>query len=906
MIRYIERCMNQKKLSEHKWDGHFAFMHFKELKGMFVNGKPLKWHYRFKNGDVVERITHPYDPITAFFATVGAFIGAHAVAFTVGALAVGAGLTVALVAAGSKPNISPGGTKEYESSSNPEIKGANNSISDGIIPYVFGKTQQTANYGQTPYKRIVDGSSTNKYLQYFVSNYDNVVYSDYKLGDTLVNNYSVDYVNIDTSYGGSTFIGFDNVKAVNRDEQLSYNAYEEVQQTASHTYSQATTSTSLQIDFVVRFTNVDILNWANKEFRLTANIIDDLLASQELTEDFTIEVGDLNPVTGETDVYTYNGTKTWVMPTGTNITELTDTSFQPLIYTRGNSTEVTNELDSIYYSEDITTDDYSNSLTLNQSVNYYQGTTSEILETSPDGTTEIDIILSFPQGLYTQESDGSRSARSAIIDIEYKGSSDSDWNAISDANALYVRDIDGVKQSVATSTTTVDGSKVTVYSPPDLADADQLFYRTIGMELDSDVYAVRVRSADFADKTNFDIGVPYVNEIHFYNEEDVLDINILPYVNQIAFEATAYKGLSGTLKKFNYIAEAEIPIWNGTDWNTTDKTTNPAAIIRDLLTNPIVNPRAEDVSTLDNDSLTALYEFCEDEGYKASGIVSDQMKIGEVLDNILSNCQATMIPLYDGNHTFVIDTDDKTSIGLFNQHNSWGFKWSPNIGRQTEAIRASFINNETYTQDELTVYYYNGSVSETPETGTTDDDYEIIKKDYKFVNDRASVLKIATYELTNIQEKRNYFEFNVNLEGINLRLYDRCYISNTTNMQNESSGLIKSVNTSGGNLTGFTLYSEIDIPENSKIVIRSLDYDNEQPAITIYDVTNSGSSDIVNITSVVYNGVIKGQGNITGIQDTWWYDGDLFTIGQDTIHDCLIIGIKYNEDNTATITARDY
>jgi hypothetical protein len=309
---------------------------------------------------------------------------------------------------------------------------------------------------------------------------------------------------------------------------------------------------------------------------------------------------------------------------------------------------------------------------------------------------------------------------------------------------------------------------------------------------------------------------------------------------------------------------------------------------------------------LDNDSLTALYEFCEDEGYKASGIVSDQMKIGEVLDNILSNCQATMIPLYDGNHTFVIDTDDKTSIGLFNQHNSWGFKWSPNIGRQTEAIRASFINNETYTQDELTVYYYNGSVSETPETGTTDDDYEIIKKDYKFVNDRASVLKIATYELTNIQEKRNYFEFNVNLEGINLRLYDRCYISNTTNMQNESSGLIKSVNTSGGNLTGFTLYSEIDIPENSKIVIRSLDYDNEQPAITIYDVTNSGSSDIVNITSVVYNGVIKGQGNITGIQDTWWYDGDLFTIGQDTIHDCLIIGIKYNEDNTATITARDY
>ena len=36
------------------------------------------------------------------------------------------------------------------------------------------------------------------------------------------------------------------------------------------------------------------------------------------------------------------------------------------------------------------------------------------------------------------------------------------------------------------------------------------------------------------------------------------------------------------------------------------------------------------------------------------------------------------------------------------------------------------------------------------------------------------------------------------------------------------------------------------------------------------------------------------------------YQGDLFTIGQDTIYDCIVTDIKYGEDMTATITAREY
>ena len=132
------------------------------------------------------------------------------------------------------------------------------------------------------------------------------------------------------------------------------------------------------------------------------------------------------------------------------------------------------------------------------------------------------------------------------------------------------------------------------------------------------------------------------------------------------------------------------------------------------------------------------------------------------------------------------------------------------------------------------------------------------------------------------------------------------YISNTTNMNTESTGLIKSIILDGTDIIGLELYSEIEIPDNAQIIIRSLDYTNETPVVYVYEVTNKGLTNIVNISPILYNGNIRGAGEITGVKDKWYYDGDLFSLGQSEIYDCTITNIQYNEDNTATITARDY
>lgn len=912
MIILYRKCLLKQEMQEKKWDKLPAFLFFSKYKNVYVNGKPLKWYTIFKNGDVIEVVERPQG-IGAFIvgaiAKIGAVLSATAVtvagvSITYGAI-LGTVAVVGLAVVASRLGQGLGGfggvgtdnANTDATETKPEIKGANNTVSTNIIPVVYGKTRQTPFYGQLPYRLTQDGGATNIYRQYFIANTNNIVISDEKFGETPLSDYSVDYVDSTKSFGGSVFIGYDNVKSVQRDEQLSINTDEQVNQNSIVNYNQSTTSTTLEYNFEMQFSNVVIGSWANKTFNILFDVLDDLSSPVELTQDFTITSGDLTLVSG--DVYTYSGTHTFTQ----DITYLTQSTFSPVTDTRGNSEEIASELDSLYIDEEVITDDFSSDLTLNRSVNKYLGTVSEVVETSPSDTTEIDVVISFPQGLYKQENDGSRISRSTKIDIQYKTQTGTYQDL--DTATLKIRDLDGVLQDLSTSTTTVSGSVMTVYSPSDISQADELFFRTITLVLPKDTYSVRVKSADLVDKTTFDIGTPVCSEFDFYIDGDVLDESILPDVNQIALEATAYKGLSGTLKKYNYLAEAKINIWDGTDWDTIDKTSNPAAIIRDILTNDAVNPRAEDITALDNDSLVELYNWCETEGFEAYTLIVDQSKILDIVAQILINCQATFTRL-GGKYVFVIDNEGKTPVGLFGQHNSFNFKWTPTMGRVTEAIRASYVNIETNTQDEFTAYWYNNQVNYTPETGKVDSDYLIIKTDYNYVNDIDIVKKIVEYELTTTQTKRNNFEFQVNLEALNLELFDRIYVSNTCDMSEESTGRIKSLITSGGNITGFQLYTPIEISENSSITIRSLDYINEMPVVNIYSVTNSGNSDIINISPIVNDGVIKGQGTINGKYNSWYYDGDLFSVGVATPYDCVVTNIRYNDDLTATITCREY
>lgn len=909
VVYVSEHSLGSKHTTEYNMAGSrlISILDKGQIKHALVNGKRAKPYQKLKQGDVVDVYVPAGDSdsvsgllITASLAAVAVLVPSPASPFLLKAAAfTGISTTIGFLAGLIAPNQPLEGEGEGEadgSTDRAEIRGSRNTTSKGVLPILFGEHLQTPFYGQRPYRLVGDGSASNKYLQLFIANYSDVNMSEKKLGETLVTDFDSNALTITESQGGASFIGFDNVMPVLKEEQITLDTEQGVFEQSVTTYNDSIVSGSWTYEPIIEFTNVDITNFPDRNFR-----VDMKFDNGTVNRGKIITSSDLTLVSGTT----YRATKIFDSSTSGSNT-LISATFYCTDPTRYSIADFDNGLNTRLISEEITIGAYNPTTTVNNDINRYLGVPVSVNDTTPPSTTEVDLIISFPQGLYTQGATGAVSGRSTKIYVEYKAVGAGSYSTISSATSVYVRDMDGVKQPLSSSSTTVSGGEVTLYAPDDDKQANELFFRTIGMELPSGQYVVRVRSADLLEKSTDEFGSPILSEFNFYVDGDTVSTDILPSVNQIAVEAVAYKSLSGELKKYNYLGKLEIPVWNGVDWNTTAETRNPAAIVRYLLTDTKVNPRAEDVSLIDNDTLTDFYNFCDTNNYYADGVITDPTKIGAVVAQILDNAKGGFT-LVEGKYVFVFDDPDADVLDMFTPHNSWDFIWSPNAGKTTDALRIQFINEDDYTQDEVTLYYYGGAVHETPDTGTSDVDYEIITQETQFITNRDHIVDRFTYSLTNIQEKRNFFEFKVNLEGLTRRLFDRVYVANTCDMTDEVSGNIKEVVTSGGNITGFNLYSEVDVPAGSSIVIRSIDTANTTSVINTYTVNNSGLTDSIQIDPIPNTGIIKGKGKISGFSSgyEWDYDGDLFEIGVGKVYTALITNIRYNDDLTATIEARE-
>ena len=364
MIRIIYRNFSQKKLVHKKWDYHPAFLHlpsFRGAKAVYLNGKPLEWHNILKNGDIIEAV---YTPGKFFDKLFDSFFGKilGVISFGIAGFAL---MQYARHAAESKKAApsSPASSsqKEYSSVTQPEIKGAQNDISDNILPVLFGKTQQTPSYGQLPYRLVSDGSGENKYRQYFIANYNNVLYSDFKLGETSIENYISNYYNIDIALGSSDFIGYENVKTVTADEELSYDKEGAVTQSVIEYINRDITASSVSCSFSLRFENVpNTTNFSNKSFSFSIsgqNNTDNVEASKSIT------ITKSN-ITQSGDYYVYSGS----MSVSAAITYLSSVQFAADSNTRNNQTETNNQLNVVLTSFSITAGSYSASFTENKPV----------------------------------------------------------------------------------------------------------------------------------------------------------------------------------------------------------------------------------------------------------------------------------------------------------------------------------------------------------------------------------------------------------------------------------------------------------------------------------------------------------------------------------------------------------
>jgi len=247
------------------------------------------------------------------------------------------------------------------------------------------------------------------------------------------------------------------------------------------------------------------------------------------------------------------------------------------------------------------------------------------------------------------------------------------------------------------------------------AKTQNLVMRNIRMEgLPRATYEVRVRrntadvdSSYIFDEAQWSVMRAILNEAAFKTPIPIC-------VSELRIRAS--EQLSGYVDNFNALCVSNIPDWNGTAWATAN-TSNPASIMRYLLTtrHGLSNPYS--TSKLDNAALVELWNYCHDNGYEFNFICDSEENTWSRLVQVLAPGRAAPTTDVDGLWGVVIDRNGKTPVQLFTPRNSWGMQVQRGFVDMPDALRVSFVDQtDDYVQKEA--YVYNDGYSANGENGT--------------------------------------------------------------------------------------------------------------------------------------------------------------------------------------------
>jgi hypothetical protein len=237
--------------------------------------------------------------------------------------------------------------------------------------------------------------------------------------------------------------------------------------------------------------------------------------------------------------------------------------------------------------------------------------------------------------------------------------------------------------------------------------------------------------------------------------------------------------------------------WNGTSWDAAATISrNPAAYFRDalLLTNRNAEPLPGEV--MDSASLSAAWTFANINGFTCDAIAQGR-SIQEILKLLASSMRAS--PGQADMWGLVIDKDRSAlpPSFLLTPMNSKNLGAESNWDRVPHGLRVSYTDSALDWQQREVMVYRSGfnSANATLIESWSD----------QTANTEAKAVASAIYHLRVMVYRNRRYQYEVGFEG---RSYVRGMLGGIADevvVRDCYYGLIKSVRTSGGNVTGFTI-----------------------------------------------------------------------------------------------------
>ncbi len=299
---------------------------------------------------------------------------------------------------------------------------------------------------------------------------------------------------------------------------------------------------------------------------------------------------------------------------------------------------------------------------------------------------------------------------------------------------------------------------------------------------------------------------------------------------QIGLKILANDSTKDTLDEINCMAYGTARIWDGAKWTSREyPTRNPAAWILAVLTTDI-HPHSKFLdSEIDMDALGELYEYCEKENFYCDGIVTQDTKKSDLLNQILTECNATMFMANDGKWTFAVEKKQDIPIALLNEQSVQSVTVAKSFARKAYAQKITFTDRTTWN---INTTYINENNEVNP-AEIYDKQRLITETTVKYITSGNQVLKYARRLLARQKLQPREITVNVGREGDYYPLYSKVLLQMKQLKIGLSGGTIHAITVQDGKITQIQTSDLCDFSDTSKSY-----------GIIIQAVSDSGSEHI--------------------------------------------------------------
>ncbi|MDD5049442.1 MAG: host specificity factor TipJ family phage tail protein, partial [Methanoregulaceae archaeon] len=392
----------------------------------------------------------------------------------------------------------------------------------------------------------------------------------------------------------------------------------------------------------------------------------------------------------------------------------------------------------------------------------------QVTRTAQANVDELSVDISFPRGLVQYNNEGTRTAQSVTVLVQYREVGGGAWTDVetktfTDLTTSAVRygwrwTVDNTKQyEIGMTRTTAD------------TDDDKII---------DEVYWTYLRSIE----TTYPISFPH---------------NLA--VSAIRIKATDQ--LSGQIDNLNGVVSSYCPVWDSVEeeWGSAEGdyeiTNNPAALIRWVLMGD-ANARARTSAQIDNDTLGEFYEFCDTNGYAFNMYRDYTASVFETCQDIAAAARGS-VTIKDGLWSVTADTGEQTLVQHITPRNSWGFSAEKTLYNRPHAFRIKFKNENNGWDDDERIVYDDGYTSANATL------FESIE--FPGITDPDLIWKFGRFHIAQARLRPEVYTLNMDFEHLVCRRGDKVRVSHDIPLWGSGWGRVKSLTTDGGNITHITL-----------------------------------------------------------------------------------------------------